>query len=117
MIDDLLFCLKPRCPECRKGRLFKPYSLSVVDHCDVCQAPLSRNDVGDGAAVFLIFLLGLLIVPLAWVFELWVEPSLWVHAVLWGIVALCLIALLLPALKCYVILLEHRHRPGGVRKD
>ena len=88
IVQDFIFCLKPRCPVCRKGRLFKPRSVSVVEKCDACGAALGQNDVGDGAAVLLIFILGFLLVPAAWVFELAVAPPLWVHIVLWGIVAL-----------------------------
>lgn len=103
--------MRPRCPVCRKGRLFRPYSVSVVDSCSVCQAKLGRNDVGDGAAVFLIFILGASVVPMALVFEHFVTPPLWVHAVLWGAVILGLIGLILPAVKAFIILLEYRHRP------
>lgn len=116
LAQDFLFCLKPRCPACRKGRLFKPHSVSVVDKCDSCGAALGQNDVGDGAAVLLIFILGFLLVPAAWVFELAVAPPLWVHVVLFGVIALGMIAVLLPAIKAYVILLEHRHRPDGMAK-
>lgn len=110
LIGDIAFCLKPRCPACRQGRLFKPWSLTMVDKCEHCGEPLGRNDVGDGAAVFVIFLLGLTLVPLAWIFENLVAPPLWVHAVLWGVVALGIMSVLLPAVKAYVILLERRHR-------
>lgn len=109
LVDDLLFALKPRCPVCRKGRLFKPWSISVVEKCSECGAPLGKHDVGDGASVFLIFLLGATLVPLAWIFERAFSPPLWVHAVLWGIVALAMIALILPAVKAYIIMLEFRH--------
>jgi uncharacterized protein (DUF983 family) len=67
--------------------------------------------VGDGAAVFLIFLLGFTLAPLAWWLELALAPPLWAHAVIFGIAGLLLIALILPATKAYVMLLEYRHRP------
>jgi uncharacterized protein (DUF983 family) len=110
LLKDLLFSLKPRCPLCQRGHLFKPWSASVVEKCSECGADLGKHDVGDGASVLLIFLLGFSIVPLAWLFEILVAPPLWVHAMLWGIVMLGAIALLLPAAKAYIILLEYRHR-------
>jgi len=110
LFNDLSFALKPRCPVCRKGRLFKPWSVIAVDECEVCHEKLGQNDVGDGAAVFLIFILGFTIVPLAVVFEHFIHPPLWVHAVLWTIVSLGAIAVLLPAVKAYIILLEYRYR-------
>lgn len=112
LIDDLVFSLRPRCPKCRQGRLFKPHSLQAVDACSVCGIRLSRHDIGDGGAVFMIFILCFGIIPVAWIFELLVHPPLWLHVVLWGVVSLGLIALMLPALKAYIILLEYRHRPG-----
>ena len=39
-----------------------------------------------------------------------VAPPLWVHVVLVGILALLIIAIILPMAKAYIILLEHRHR-------
>ena len=108
--SDLIFALKPRCPVCQRGRLFKPYSVDTAQECDVCHANLSLYTVGDGASVFLIFLLGATIIPTAWLFECLFHPPLWVHAVLWGCVALGLIVIILPAVKAYIIMLEYRHR-------
>ena len=110
LTEDLLFAMKPRCPVCRRGRLFKPWSVNVVDKCSQCHAPLGKHDVGDGASVLLIFLLGFLIIPMAWAFECLVAPPLWVHVVLWGSVALGIIALVLPRAKAFIILLNDRHR-------
>jgi uncharacterized protein (DUF983 family) len=110
LLSDIAFSLKPRCPVCRKGRLFKPWSVGTVEQCDVCHEKLGQNDVGDGASVFLIFVLGASIVPMALTFEHFVAPPLWVHVLLWGIVALGMIAVILPAVKAFIILLEYRHR-------
>ena len=82
----------------------------MVDECSVCHARLGKHDVGDGASVFLIFLLGFSIIPMAWGFECLVHPPLWVHAVLWGFVALGMISVILPRVKAFIILLEYRHR-------
>jgi len=84
--------------------------MTVMPECVECHAKLGAHDIGDGASVFLLFFLGFTIVPLAWKFETLVHPPLWVHGVVWLPVMLGLIALLLPAVKCYIILLEWRHR-------
>lgn len=110
LLNDILFSLNPRCPVCRQGRLFKPWSVMAVDECEVCHEKLGQNDVGDGAAVFMIFLLGFTLVPMALVLEHFVHPPLWVHAIVWGVVGLGAIAVMLPAVKAYVILLEYRYR-------
>jgi uncharacterized protein (DUF983 family) len=111
--SDLVFSLKPRCPQCQRGRLFKPWSVNVVGSCAECGEKLGQHDVGDGASVFLIFFLGALLIPMAWIFERMLAPPLWMHVVLWGTVALGLIALILPAVKAYIILLDYRHRKGS----
>jgi uncharacterized protein (DUF983 family) len=110
LFSDIAFCLKPRCPVCRKGRLFRPWSVSAVEACASCGEKLGQNDVGDGASVFLIFLLGFTLVPLALLLEHAVSPPLWVHVAVWGFVGFALIALILPAVKAYIILIEYRHR-------
>lgn len=106
---DLSFCLKPRCPVCRQGKLFKQHSITVVDTCVMCNTPLGTHDIGDGAAVFMIFLFGFTIVPLAWGLELLFSPPMWAQALIWTCVVLGIIALILPAIKAYLILLEYRH--------
>lgn len=84
-----------------------------MEKCAECGAPLGAHDVGDGASVFLIFFMGVTIVPLAWQFERHFAPPLWVHAVLWGTVMLGIVLTLLPAVKAYIIMLEFRHRQDG----
>jgi uncharacterized protein (DUF983 family) len=118
LVDDLVFCLKPRCPLCRKGRLYRPWTVSVVEKCAVCAAPLGQHDIGDGAAVFLLFILGFSIVPLAWVLELAFSPPLWVQAFIWSVVGTAMVAILLPATKAYIVMLEWRHlKKDGADKN
>lgn len=88
--------------------------LTVRDHCDACGLHLADHDSGDGPAVFVIFILGAVVVPLA----LWVEtafgPPLWLHAVLWGPAVMAGTLGLLRPLKGVMIALHYRHRsPDG----
>ena len=103
-----------RCPRCGKGRLFKPgfLSLSLNEACDNCGLELAKNDCGDGPAVFLIFILGALLVPMAIFVEFTFSPPLWVHAVVWGALALIITIGSLKPLKSYIIALQFKHRPG-----
>ena len=79
--------------------------------CKSCGLDLRKNDSADGPAVFLIFILGFLLVPLALVLEFAFEIPLWVHAVVWTIVALGLTLGALKPLKAYVMALQYHHRP------
>lgn len=87
--------------------------MTVVEKCAGCGADLGAHDVGDGASVFLIFFLGFTMVPAALAFDHFVGPPGWVHGLLWPVVALALVAVLMPAVKAYIILLEFRHRRGS----
>jgi uncharacterized protein (DUF983 family) len=109
LTEDILFSFKPRCPVCRKGRLFRPWTVSVVDKCAACGAPLGDHDIGDGATVFVMFILCVSLVPMAWIVELLFSPPLWAHALIWSVVGLGMVALFLPATKAYIIMLEWRH--------
>lgn len=53
-----------RCPVCGRGPLFDGV-LKFRDRCDVCNADFTAlEDAGDGPAVFVIFIVGIFIVPL-----------------------------------------------------
>lgn len=53
-----------RCPVCDRGRLFAGI-LKFRDQCAVCGADFSQlEDTGDGPAVFVIFIIGIFIVPI-----------------------------------------------------
>lgn len=106
-----------RCPQCDQGKIFKPGLLSMTlrDKCPQCGLDLAKNDSGDGPAVFLIFILGFLLVPLAVLFEMAASPPLWAHGVIWTLVSLGLTLGTLKPLKAYVIALQFKHRPGDWR--
>lgn len=104
--------LKCACPRCGQARLFKSrFTLSVVEHCASCGLALAKNDSGDGPAVFMIFVLGFLLVPLALIFDALFSLPLWAHAVLWTAVALAICLFTLQPIKAYVVALQFKHRP------
>ena len=74
--------LSCKCPRCGRGRLFAGF-LTVAERCTVCGLDLKKADSADGPAVFIIFILGFLVVPLA----LWAEsrfaPPMWLHMTIW----------------------------------
>ncbi len=106
--------LSCRCPRCGEGPLYPAgfFNLDLLPVCTVCGLNLAKSDSADGPAVFLIFILGFALVPLALLFENLFAPPLWVHGVLWGIVALGLTVGMLRPLKAYIIALQYKHRPG-----
>lgn len=109
LIETGVKCL---CPKCRQASIFpSALSFDVVDHCPQCRLKLSDNDSGDGPVVFILFILCFALVPLALVFEIWLAPPLWAHAVIWGATAIFLTLGTLKPLRAYIIALEYKHRP------
>jgi len=101
--------LKCRCPRCGQGPLYDGF-LTVAERCSVCGLDLQKADSGDGPAVFIIFILGFVVVPLALWFESAFTPPLWLHLLIWPVVIVGgALALLRPA-KGILIALQFRHR-------
>jgi len=75
--------LAGRCPECGEGRLFKSM-LSFADGCAVCEADFRDDDAGDGPAIFVIFIVGIFIVPPALGFHMILDPPFIVTFMIWG---------------------------------
>ena len=101
-----------RCPRCGNGRLFYGF-LDVNPVCSACQLSFADHDSGDGPAVFLIFILGFILVPIALYVAMHTDWPVWVHGLLWGgITLLCTLGLLRPA-KALTIALHYRHRRNG----
>jgi uncharacterized protein (DUF983 family) len=115
MLDMAFFktALSCHCPKCGKGDLYPSrFNLTLNEHCSSCGLNLRENDSADGPAVFLIFFLGALLVPLALLFENLFAPPMWVHIILWSMAAIFLTLILLRPLKSYIIALQYKHRPG-----
>jgi uncharacterized protein (DUF983 family) len=94
--------LRCRCPRCGEGRLFLGL-LTVAPRCRACGLDLSRHDTGDGPAVFVILLLGIVVVPLALTLESFFAPPIWVHLVVWPPVIMGLGVLLLRPMKATMV--------------
>lgn len=99
--------LKPRCPRCGTGRLFKDW-LGVVDECSDCGLVLKHHDAADGPTFFALVFVGFLIMALVGVVEYHYAPPLWVHAVLWIPATIVLSIGCLRAFKAVMILIEFR---------
>jgi uncharacterized protein (DUF983 family) len=70
------------CPRCGQGRLFDGL-LMPANRCRNCGLDYSFIDSGDGPAVFVILILGIVVLGLALIVETVLEPPLWLHVVIW----------------------------------
>jgi len=101
-----------RCPRCGTGRAFSGF-LTTVERCSECGLKLGEMDSGDGPAVFLIFILGFLVVPVAiWASGVVALPE-WLQSLFWGLVILGLTVGMLRPAKALVLALNYRHRSGA----
>ena len=98
-----------KCPRCGRGPLYAGF-LRVAERCPACGLDLRKADSGDGPAVFIIFILGFLVVPLALLFEAKVAPPMWLHVAIWPALILGTSLGLLRPVKGVVIALQYRHK-------
>jgi uncharacterized protein (DUF983 family) len=91
--------------------------LKVADRCDACGLDYSAEDAGDGPAVFIMFLVGLIVVPLALVLELAAAPPVWLHLILWLPLSLALCVAFLRPFKATLFALQYRHKASEARLD
>ena len=98
-----------RCPRCGEAPLFAGY-LRIAPKCTHCGLDYALFDVGDGASVFVILIVGFLVVGGALITEIKWSPPYWVHAVLWlpAIAILTLGGLRL--VKATLMVLQYRHQ-------
>ena len=103
-----------RCPACGKGRLYRGF-LDLQPRCENCGLDFAFADSGDGPAVFIILLAGLVVVFAALVVEFTYHPPYWVHAVLWVPLILAVTLLPLRPMKGLMIALQYHHEAAEGR--
>lgn len=105
----ILAGLKGRCPNCGKGKLFERY-LKLAPRCPICGADFSMADTGDGAAVFVMFLVGAIVVPMAFILQFAARAPSWltISATLLATIVLSLVCL--PPFKATLFTLQWVHK-------
>jgi len=109
--------LTGHCPRCDARTLFAGW-VRFADRCAKCGLDFKSFNVGDGAAAFLILILGAITAAAAIVVELTFSPPFWLHILLWPPVVLVLTILSLRASKGILLALEYAHaaREGRIVK-
>jgi uncharacterized protein (DUF983 family) len=100
--------LKGRCPRCGAPGLFASF-LGFAHCCPACGLDYDGFNVGDGAAAFLILIVGGIVSLLAIIVELAYSPPWWVHGLLWVPLTLGLTVLSLRFAKGLLLALEYRN--------
>lgn len=103
-----------RCPRCGQGKLYGGF-LTLAESCTVCHLSLAEADSGDGPAVFLIFILGAIAVPLAFILQFKLALPEWLTMSILALVVLGGALLLLRPAKGIMIALQYKNRAGEGR--
>jgi uncharacterized protein (DUF983 family) len=115
-IDPIRAGLLCRCPNCGRGPLYAGF-LKVVDRCRACGFDFTRLNTGDGAAVFIIQIVGFPVVFGALAVEIAFAPPMWLHLMVWPPLAVIgSLALMRPG-KGAMIALQMKNRAAEARND
>lgn len=98
-----------RCPACGEGALFDGF-LKVARRCEACGLDLSAADSGDGPAVFIVLVVGVLVCFSALFTEIAFHPPIWVHLVIWLPLAAILVLALLRPFKGVMLAMQFHHK-------
>ena len=101
-----------KCPSCGEKHLFRAY-LKVSDDCPTCGLNLSGHQAEDAPPYFTIFIVGHIIVPIALVVEKLYTPPLYVHALVFSLLAVLASLISLPVVKGAVVGLQWALRLHG----
>lgn len=81
---SLLKAIPLKCPSCAKGRIFENIiKVKPAEKCSSCGMDFSKFDIGDAPSFFSIFSIGFLIPLLAILVEVYFQPSLTTHMLIW----------------------------------
>ena len=96
------------CPRCGASGLFDGV-LRFATRCRACDLDYASFNVGDGAAAFLILIVGAVVSLLAILLELKGSPPWWLHLILWVPLTLFLTVGSLRIAKGLLLALEYKN--------
>ena len=104
--------MKGQCPACGSKTLWRKY-LKVQDDCAACGLHLGGHQADDAPPYFTIFIVGPVIVPIALIVERLYTPPLYIHALLFTVLAVLVSLISLPIVKGGVVGLQWALRLHG----
>lgn len=91
--------------------------LKIAPRCDACGASFESADVGDGAAVFALFILCVLALVFYLMVEVAFRPPVWVHFIYQPPLVFVLTILCLRPIKGLLFALQFEHDAQEARLD
>ena len=108
-VSPLRAGLTCKCPRCGDGKLFDGY-LAVAKRCPRCDLDFGNVDSGDGPAVFVILILGILVAAAALLVEVAFQPPYWLHMLIWLPTILIGALAMLRPFKATLIAVQFRYK-------
>jgi uncharacterized protein (DUF983 family) len=88
-----------KCPHCGEGAMFRAY-LKVNDACPNCGEEFHHQRADDAPPYLTIFIVGHIVAAMLMIAdEQWPQLDMWIHMVLWPLVATLMCLWLLPGVK------------------
>ncbi len=115
-VNPFLTGLACRCPNCGEGALFEGF-LRVSARCEACGLDLQAADSGDGPAVFIVLIVGMIACFGALITEVAYHPPAWVHLVIWLPLTVILTAALIRPFKGVMLAMQFHHKASEARHD
>jgi len=106
--------LRGRCPVCGEGTLFSGF-LAFASKCEACGASFEMEDAGDGPAIFVIFIVGIFIIPMALAFQLVTDAPIWITFIIWGPIITLACLFLLRLMRGVMFNLQCKNKAREVR--
>jgi uncharacterized protein (DUF983 family) len=105
-----------RCPACGEGDLFEGF-LKVGARCEACGQDLRAADSGDGPAVFIILIVGMVACFGLLFTELALHAPIWLSILIWLPLSGVLALFLLRPFKGVMIALQFHNKASQARND
>jgi uncharacterized protein (DUF983 family) len=115
-VNPIVAGLTCHCPNCGEGDLFEGY-IKVGARCEACGFDLRAADSGDGPAVFIIIIVGMIACFGALFTEFSIHPPVWVNLLIWLPVAAILTLALMRPLKGLMVAMQFHNKASEARND
>lgn len=92
--------------------MFNGY-LSVRDECDICGEEFSHHRADDAPSWLTMLVVGHLIAPVMLMVYQTYDLPIWVHAVIWPLLAIAGVLILLPRIKGGIVAFQWAYRMHG----
>ena len=115
-VNPIVAGLTGRCPHCGQGPLFSGF-IRVAPRCAGCGFDLAAADSGDGPAVFIILIVGMIACFGALFTEMAAHAPIWLSLAIWLPAAAVLSLALLRPLKGLMLALQFHHKAAEARNQ